>query len=205
MADDGELLAQWSGGDQAAGSALIERHMPRLLRFFRASAPEAAEDLAQESLLECCRHGERLSGVESFPAYLLGVARNRLLMYWRGRARRGVHVDFDQASVEDLEPTPTQLRARSEQERLLLRGLRKIPLDAQLLLQMHYWERLTGPELAAAFVVPEGTIRGRLRRARELLTRALAELDATPGAARTTLDDLERWVASLGRAREDGR
>lgn len=199
---DAELLACWRRGDPVAGERLIARHFPRLLRFFRASAPDAAEDLAQETLLECCRHQDRLDAVASFPAFLLGIARNRLLMYWRARSRRGPQVEFSEASIADLEPTPTELRARSEQERLLLRALRNIPLDSQILLQMYYWEHLGGPDLAAVFAVPEGTIRGRLRRARELLTRALEALADSPEAVRTTLDGLDRWAQAIRQHRE---
>ena len=53
---DGELFELWAGGDNAAGSALLDRHFAALFRFFRNKAPDAVEDLIQETMLACARY-----------------------------------------------------------------------------------------------------------------------------------------------------
>jgi RNA polymerase sigma-70 factor (ECF subfamily) len=55
----------------------------------------------------------------------------------------------------------------------MLSALRRLPLDDQLLLQMHYWDGLTGPALSRALDLPEGTVRSRLRRAKAKLAERL--------------------------------
>lgn len=197
MSDDLALLRAWQAGDRNAGSALVERHFDALLKFFRATAREHAEDLVQETLLACVRASPGVTLTASFRAYLLGIARNRLLMHLRKHGRRGVDADFDIHSLEQLEPSPTRLLAQGESHRLLLRALRRLPLECQLTLMLFYWEGLTGPELAAALAVPEGTARSRLRRARALLVEQVEALADSPELLRSTVGDFEGWVRSL--------
>jgi RNA polymerase sigma factor (sigma-70 family) len=202
MTSDVDLLARWRQGDRAAAKQLIERHFDSLHRFFRSTVPGFAEDLVQETWLVCVKNHDQLALTASFRAYILGIARNKVLMHWRTHGRRGASVDFDLASLEDVEPTPTQLLARGQSDQLLLRALRRIPLEQQMLLQLHYWEGMAGPELATFLGVPEGTVRGRLRRAKESLARELGSLAAAPVDVPlddASLDDLERWVRSVRR------
>ena len=59
-----------------------------------------------------------------------------------------------------------------------------------MVLELHYWEEQSTGEIAEALEIPQGTVKSRLRIAREALEAALA----TTGA-----EVLER----LGRARPD--
>jgi RNA polymerase sigma factor (sigma-70 family) len=197
MPSDEELLAAWRAGDRAAGSALIERHFDALYRFFRATVPSHAEDLVQETLAACVRERDQFQQRGSFRGYLFAIARNAARMHWRTHGRRGPHVDLDEVCLEDLEMTPTQVFARREDERLLLRALRRIPLESQILLLLYFWEDMAGPALAELLGCPEGTVRSRLRRARQLLEAAIAALASSPELLRTTLDNLERWIRSM--------
>lgn len=199
MTSDVVLLERWRNGDHGAAKELIERHFDSLHRFFRTTVPGFAEDLVQDTWLACLKNHQQLELTASFRMYLLGIARNKVLMYWRTHGRRGENVAFDLCSLEDLEPTPTQILAREQNEQQLLRALRRIPLEQQMLLQLHYWEGMTGPELAAFLGVPEGTVRGRLRRAKEQLAAELGRLADAPAQDLTTLDNLDRWVRSVRR------
>lgn len=78
----------------------------------------------------------------------------------------------------------------------MLRALRCIPLDHQILVEPFYWEGLTGPDLATVLEVPEGTVRTRLRRARALLAEKIEELADSPN-----LEDWARHIVSLIPAR----
>jgi DNA-directed RNA polymerase specialized sigma24 family protein len=41
--------------------------------------------------------------------------------------------------------------------------MRHLPVDLQVILELHYWEDLPGPELSEALDVPLGTAKSRLR------------------------------------------
>jgi RNA polymerase sigma-70 factor (ECF subfamily) len=203
VSTDDQLLAAWAQGDAKAGEALIERHFDALFRFFEHAVPSHAEDLVQDTLAACVEARDRYEATAGFRAFVFGIARNKALMFWRTRGRRGTTVDLATTSLEDLGASPTQRIAGDQRERMLLAGLRRIPVEAQILLQLHYWESMAGPALARVFDVPEGTIRSRLRRAKDSLVAQMEALAQGETRLHTTVDNLDRWAASMARRRPD--
>lgn len=194
--DDFDLLKAWREGDAAAGNELFERHFGRLYRFFSYKVGDDVEDLIQKTLLACVEARDRFAGDARFSTYLLSIARNKLCDYWRRRTRNDA-LDFGVSSLADLGPTPTQMVARRREERMLLEALRSLSVDFQVALEMHYWEDMSGPELALVLGIPEGTVRSRLRRAKKALHDRLAELCESPEMLESTLQNLEGWAAAL--------
>lgn len=188
MATDLELLEAWADGDHGAADTLFRRHMDDVIRFFSSKTTHDVEDLVHETFVRCLARRADLAQMSSFRAYLFAVARN--LLYERQRKLRPA-VDFEQVSLRDLGPTPSAVMARREQERLLVEALQAIPLDAQTLMELFYWEGLTLAELAEVWTVPIGTIKSRLHRGREQLRRAMARLEHDPERIEATLTGLE--------------
>jgi RNA polymerase sigma factor (sigma-70 family) len=191
---DHELLDAWRAGDQAAGSALFERHFDALYRFFRNKTAGPVEDLVQETFLACVR---RKDAVRDFRTYVFTVARHELYAHWRAHGARAADTDIGEISLADLATSPSGVVARRAEHQLLLRALRAIPLDLQIALELTYWEGMDGPELALVLGIPEGTVRSRLRRAREALEAKLAALAVDPGVLHSTTTDLDKWARSL--------
>lgn len=193
MHDDFALLARWRDGDRRAGSELLARYFDNLYRFFASKVDDEVDDLIQATLEACVKYQRALEGVSSFKAYLFTVARNTLYRHLRGRARRD-DVDFGVTSVLQIGASPTSVIARKEDERRLLGALRSLPLDLQVLIELHYWEGLSTAELAQVLDAPQGTIKTRIRKARSLLTQAMTD----PADPNLRSDDaLERWVRSV--------
>lgn len=197
MRSDADLLAAWGAGDNTAGKALYARYFPIVYRFFANKIGDDIEDLVQRTFLACTRHRQRIQEGASFRAFLLVVARNELADHLRSRYRRGQSVDPSEVSLADLDASPSQLVGRRQEHRLLLLALRRIPLELQELLELHYFERLTGPELAAALEIPEGTVRSRLRRALASLRAEIERLTQSPELVESTLGSIEGWAAEL--------
>ena len=197
MSDDEQLLLRWRDGDRRAGEALFERYFEALARFFRNKVNHGVEDLVQQTFLGCVEGVTRLRSAASFRSFLFAIAHN--ILRSSIRARRGGAEPFDPEvmTARDLAPGQSSLLAQRQEQRLLLEGLRTVPLDAQVLLELFYWEDLTSAEIAEITGAPHGTIRSRLRRARELLRERLGELAASPQVLASTLQDLEGWAASL--------
>lgn len=198
--DDAQLLAQWRAGDRAAGELLVERHFRVVHGFLRDKLDTSAlDDVVQRTFMACVEHHEKFRGEGSMRAWLLGIARNQLLMHYRGldawaRARDR----FEALAVDDLVTSPSRVVAQREEQTLLLRALRRIPLESQLVLELFYWEGLDHAEVAQVLEVAVGTVKSRLHRARERLVDVLRELGA-PDAVTSTVVDLEAWVRALGR------
>ena len=97
----------------------------------------------------------------------------------------------------DLGTSPTGVLAAQDEHRLLLQALRHLPLDLQIALELYYWERMTQPDIGHVLGIPEGTVKSRLNRARNLAREKIAELAASRELATSTTGDLEGWARGL--------
>lgn len=194
MPTDHELLDAWRSGDRRAGRMLFDRYFPAIHRFFNNKVTIGVDDLVQQTFLACTEGRERFRGEGSFRSWLFGIAHNVLLTHLR--ARYGEH-DSALKSAFDLGPSPSNVLADKAEQRLLLEGLRRIPLDAQIVLELRFWEHMTGPEIAEVLGIPVGTVRTRLRRGQIELERQLKRLASTAALAESTLDRMEEWAASI--------
>jgi RNA polymerase sigma-70 factor (ECF subfamily) len=193
---DLDLLAAWRGGDPGAGSELLRRHFDELLRFFLNKVDDGVEDLLQRTMLACVESRDRFRGDSSFRTYLFRVARNEVYAHWRRRRSDRQHLDTGVSSVADLAASPSRVLAQRHEQRVLLEALRGIPLDFQIALELHYWEQLSTVELSEVLEIPQGTVKSRLRRGRELLHERMAAL-GVPLAEADQTGALDDWARSL--------
>ncbi len=197
MSSDFDLLEAWRAGDPGAGNELFNRHFDSICRFFANKASDEVDDLIQKTFLACVEGKERFRGDASFRGYLFGVARNVLRRYYRDKKYKGERFDELVNSVGDVAPGPSMLVAEKKEQQLLLHALRQIPLDLQIVLELYYWESMSASELGTVLEIPEGTVRGRIRRAKQLLEQELAKLADSPQLIKSTMADLEGWARSL--------
>jgi len=177
-----------------AGQDLFSRHFADIYRFFEHKVPGDAEDLAQRTFTACVAAREKFRGDATFRTYLFAIARNQLYSHLRAMPR-GVHVDFEATSIADVITSLSSRVGRARQVEQLRGVLRELPVEQQLLLELHYWHDLDAPALAEIFEVPAGTIRVRLLRARKALRERL-----DPAMFEGATDGL---VASLARPDSD--
>lgn len=192
---DEALLAAWRGGDKASGDTLVRRHFSLLFRFLRPRVAEHTADVAQRTLLAVSQSPERIPEGVSFRAWLLGVARNQMLAFQRASARRSRVMDGPAISGVASGATPSAVAAHREEQRVLLRGLRSLPLEMQLVIELFYWESMSRDEIAAVLGVETNTVKSRLQRAKDRLRELLPRLDPVTGTV--TAADLDRWAESL--------
>ena len=200
---DLELLEAWRDGDGRSGDLLFRRYFDRIYGFFASKVPEQAiADLIQETMLGCVQGASRFRGEGSFRAYLLGVARNVLLASFRAK-RRNQRIDFDASitSLQDLGQSPTQQRWARQEMRLVAEALRHLPLDLQIALELHYFEAMNTADIAIVLELPQGTVKSRLRRAREQLEAIIAKIGDSVPLVTSTTRDLDRWARSIRQAR----
>jgi RNA polymerase sigma-70 factor (ECF subfamily) len=196
---DLELLDAWRTGDDAAGEALFDRHFEAVYRFFCNKVGRDVDDLVQQTFVGCIEARERFRGDSSFRTFLFAVARKQILRYREGRFGGQAGPEFEESRVADLDASPTQLVVDHEEQALLLRALRRLPLDLQIAIELFYWEDLRSADLAVVLDIPHGTVRSRLRRAREMLRVEVERLAGDPSLAESTLGDFDRWMGSVQR------
>ena len=197
MSDDLELVTAWRGGDSLAGERLVERHLEAVHRFFSNKVHGSAEDLVQKTFLACVEAVDGFEGRASFRTYLFAIARNVLHRFYRDGDG-----DFDPltASVATRvadDGSPADRFAARQEQRLLLRALRALPLELQTLLELAYWEGLADRELAEILEMPAGTIKSRLRKARQQLDHALSTLAPSPALLESSRHTFESWANQI--------
>jgi RNA polymerase sigma-70 factor (ECF subfamily) len=205
MASDSELLAAWQAGNKQAGSELFGRHFNSLYRFFASKVADDSEELVQRSFVAALEGVARFRGDASVRTWLFAIARN-ILRQWiweRGRATEREQV-LEHSSVAALGIGPITAFDLAREHKLLAAGLQRIPIDSQIVLELFYWEKLTAAEIAAVFECAEGTVRGRITRARQQLRAELDQIVRTKEDLDSSMDGLETWAEQMARARVPG-
>jgi len=195
MDEDLALLDRWCAGDGGAGNTLFRRNFEVVYRFFDSKLDRDADDLVQETFLACLRGRERFRRQSTFKTYLLAIARNTLYRYWRDRGARPGTVDFEQTSIVALTTSIGTQLIRNQDHARLHDALQSLPLEQQLLIELHYWEELDAEQLAEVFETAPATSRSRLFRAREALRDRLAAMPGATGGR--TAEGLEAWARAL--------
>ena len=198
--DDFALLDQWGSGDRGAGNTLLTRHFDTVYRFFvsKIGNDTDVDDLIQRVFLACVESRDRFRREASFRTFLLAVARHEVYRHFRqSRTRSARSEPLGSMSVAELGGSVLAAMVRREEERLLLSALREIPLDLQITIELHYWEGLTTAELATVLEIPQGTVKSRLRRAREALHEVMARISTDASTLQSTIDDFERWAVQV--------
>lgn len=196
MMDDESLFDAWCGGDLRAGNELFRRHFRAIQRFFDNKVAHEAEELVQRTFMRCVDGRAQFGGRSSFRTFLFGVARNVLLDHFRRHYRRSA-IDVDDRSVVDLGVSPWSALMGRRTQRIILEALRRIPLKYQTVLELYYWEQLSGDQLSEILNVSENTARSRVRLAKQHFERALRRLEVSPTVLRSTMDDLEGWASRV--------
>ena len=139
-----------------------------------------AEDAVQETFLKLYRNsGWR--DAENERAYLARVA-------WRvavDRRRSVPHVAAlgESNPLEDapsLQPGPEQTLLDTDQHALVHGLINALPEELRVPLVLGAFEELNSREIAAILNTPEGTVRTRQQRARQILRKKLESLNARP-------------------------
>lgn len=206
---DWELLDAWIEGDNRSGEALVARYMPMMTRFFhnKVANPEDAAELISDTWLACTSGKQGIEQRRSFRSFLFAAAMNILRTHYRKQNKRKRELDdFEEVCVGDGAHYGTlgSLMQRTEEARLLVRALRRLTLDQQIVLELHVLEGMSGPEIAELLDVPPGTVYTRLRRGKERLRVVMEELAASPELAQSTAVGIKTWAADVRKLLDSG-
>jgi RNA polymerase sigma factor (sigma-70 family) len=134
---------------------------------------DAAEDLAQETLLEAWRHRHKLTEGRGADRWLTAIARNVCLRWGRTRGRLPV-------PVEEL-PEPS-----APVEDRIGELLELLPPAAREVMVQRYVHEQSHEEIAAALDISSDAVAMRLTRGKRALRRILAETEWRPSGLTCT-------------------
>lgn len=143
--------------------------------------PATADDLVQETWLAAMRAPE----VRAPKAWLKRVFGLRLRTHLR---RRVIQRDAEALAIDERPGNPPSLIPAPDLTEVLREGLDELPTEVREALVDHYLRGRSSVEMAAETGTPEGTLRWRLKRGRDLLRQSLE---------RRYGEDAERLLPSL--------
>src|SRR4051812_33505572 len=193
---DGELLRRFvEHRDEAALADLVTGHGPMVWGVCRRLlSHHDAEDAFQATFLVLVRKAASVVPREMVGNWLYGVAHQTALQARRAAARRRAR-EVQVTEMPDAEAVRQD--QWSEVQPLLDQELSRLPDNYRAVLVLCDLECRTRKEVARRLGVPEGTVAGRLARARALLAKRLVRRGvALSGGAVAAL--LARQTASAG-------
>ncbi len=177
---DAQLLTRFvEQEDEAAFEALVRRHAPMILGVCRRLLRNAhdVEDAVQVVLLVLARKAASVWPRERLANWLYGVACKAALKARSAAARRR-----ERPVAELPEPRPVIDRPVDDLRPVLDRELSRLPAKYRAVVVLCDLEGRTRRDAAQELGWPEGTVCGRLARARALLARRLTRGGVTCSA-----------------------
>jgi RNA polymerase sigma-70 factor (ECF subfamily) len=164
--------------EEAEFTALVQRQSRFVFRVTYAVLLNAhdAEDAVQETFLKLYRNGGwRNAGNER--AFLARVAWRVAVDHRRAAHPATMASDPEtQAELPSSVPGPEQTLVAANQHALVHSMIDALPEDLRLPLVLSASDELNSREIATILGVPEGTVRTRLQRARQVLRQRIANL-----------------------------
>jgi RNA polymerase sigma-70 factor (ECF subfamily) len=175
--DDDALIAALAHGDDTALRELFTRHAPWLAARLRAILPAAdVEDVLQESFLAVWRGARRYRPEGSAGGWLWGITRRQAALWLRRRGPDAVPLAaLDALACPGGQPADDPAEAAVSRAELAaaVRALGPEGSTAQEVWRLMYLEDRPVTEVAGLMGVPEGTVKSRAHRVRQLMRAVL--------------------------------
>ena len=171
------LLARIGQGDEAAFRELYRAFSRRLYAYvIRKLGNEAqAEEIVADTLYEVWKAPERFRGDSLFSTWLIGIARNKVLMAFRSRKPDALHEDLDDIAevVASEDAGAFDLLAQRQRREGVQHCMERLTDDHREAIHLVFYEGLSLAEVAQVQSCPENTVKTRLFHARQKLRNCL--------------------------------
>lgn len=163
--------------DRAAFAALFEQMGPRVKTYLMRSgtAPEVAEEIAQETMLVVWRKASYFDAARAGAAtWIFTIARN-LRIDWQRRNQRSEPMSPGAEEEADLSPTPEESVLASFREARVRAALGELSEEQATIVRLSFFAEKPHGEIARELGLPLGTVKSRVRLALARLRRILDE------------------------------
>lgn len=180
MLSDGELVRQTLDGQNSAYEELVRRWAARVTALCHAKTgkAQAAEDLAQETLMRGYRSLASISEPEKFGPWLCGIALRACFDWIKAKGKSPVNFGALEGSetvasaIEDLQAE--KAKAHKEEHEQVMREVEALAEPYRETLMLFYYEELSYEQIATVLGVSAAAVNARLTRARAMLREKLS-------------------------------
>lgn len=174
---DAELVRNAGAGDAQAASALVRKHLPRMIALARRMLNDAAEaeDVGQEVFLRVWREAPRWKpGGAKFETWMHRVALNQC--YDRLRRRREKSDPDAGVSVPDAAPLASDLWLAQQRTAKVGAALAQLPERQRSAIELVHFQELTNIAAAETLEISVEALESLLARGRRALKASLADV-----------------------------
>lgn len=180
--DDTVLVAASKQGDQDAFALLVQRHQRRVfnLVFGMVQQYEEASEITQETFLAAWQGLPSFRGDARFSTWLHRIAYNCALKQLEQRKRDRaleVAIQAEQITGSSENEHPDAVIEKHARQAIIQELLTKLPAKYRVVLVLRHLQEMTYEEMAEILMMPIGTIKTHLFRARNLLKERLEAFD----------------------------
>jgi len=182
------LLGRIERADEAAFRELYRAFSRRLYAYVlrQLGEPAQAEEIVADTLYEVWRQPAKFRGDSQFSTWLIGIARNKVLMAFRSRKPDAVHDDIADVAevVASEDPSAFDILAQQQRHEGVRHCMDKLSDEHRECIHLVFYEGMALAEVASVQACPEGTVKTRLFHARQKLKNCLQLLLQREGGGR---------------------
>jgi len=186
QASDKKLVERVQKGDKGAFDLLVLKYQHKIvnliMRYVRD--PELALDIAQEAFIKAYRALPRFRGDSAFYTWMYRIAVNTAKNHLAAQRRRPMDVELDLQDPEQYDlhaklketDTPEGVALGNELKETVERAIAALPEDLRTAIVLRELEGMSYEEIAQTMDCPVGTVRSRIFRARDAITKKVGSL-----------------------------
>ena len=187
--EDSELIRSFNSGSESAFDELVRRYSTQMFKlaygFLRSH--EDAEEVVQDAFVKVYKNLKTFRGDSSFSTWLhrilLNLARNKYQWNKRRGEQQKISISEKRQSPDggdagdidfaDMTRSPHAMKEKSEEEERIMSAIATLPETLREAIVLRHLEDMRYEEIAGITGANIGTVKSRLSRAREALTKML--------------------------------
>jgi len=183
---DAQLVRRVQKGDKGAFDLLVLKYQHKIvslvMRYVRD--PDMALDITQEAFLKAYRALPRFRGDAAFYTWMYRIAVNTAKNYLAAQRRRPMDVELDMqdpdqfdlhAKLKDTD-TPEAMTLSYELQTTVEKAIAALPDDLRTAIVLRELDGMSYEEIAETMECPVGTVRSRIFRARDAISKKIGAL-----------------------------
>ncbi|MBT8090881.1 MAG: RNA polymerase sigma factor RpoE [Gammaproteobacteria bacterium] len=186
QSSDKKLVKRVQRGDKGAFDLLVLKYQHKIvnlvMRYVRD--PELAQDITQEAFIKAYRALPRFRGDSAFYTWMYRIAVNTAKNHLAAQRRRPMNVELDLQDPDQYDlhaklketDTPEAVTLSNELKETVERAIAALPEDLRTAIILRELEGMSYEEIAQTMECPVGTVRSRIFRARDAISKKVGSL-----------------------------
>ena len=186
QSSDKKLVKRVQKGDKGAFDLLVLKYQHKIvnlvMRYVRD--PERALDITQEAFIKAYKALPRFRGDSAFYTWMYRIAVNTAKNHLAAQRRRPMNVELDLQDPEQYDlhaklketDTPEGVILSNELKDTVERAIAALPEDLRTAIILRELEGMSYEEIAQTMECPVGTVRSRIFRARDAISKKTGSL-----------------------------